>query len=279
MIGAQKCGTTSLHSYLNAHPEIAMSVPKELDFFGGAGFANWDRGVDWYRAQFDSEAPVRGESSPSYTAYPFVAGTPERIHALVPDAKLVYMVRDPIERLLSQWVHAVASGRERRSLDGIFARRPPEHTAYVLQSSYWLQIEQYLEFFPRDRLLVVDQADLRSDRERTMARVLGFLGVDESLASSDWARELHPSAAKRRPRRLLGAQGGLASVRLLRRLPARAAAPLRPLLTRPVERPVLARPLHERLVALLRPDVERLREETGQAFDGWLEPPAAPPAH
>jgi hypothetical protein len=103
VIGAQKCGTSSLHAYLDAHPEIAMSTPKELDFFGGPGFANWERGVDWYRAQFDPEAPVRGESSPSYTAYPFVVGTPERIHALVPGAKLIYMVRDPIERLLSQW--------------------------------------------------------------------------------------------------------------------------------------------------------------------------------
>src|SRR5215218_3255372 len=91
VIGAQKCGTSSLHRYLGAHPEVGMSRDKELDFLGGPGFPNWERGVDWYRAQFDADKSVRGESSPSYTAHPFVTGTAERAHALVPGAKLIYL--------------------------------------------------------------------------------------------------------------------------------------------------------------------------------------------
>ena len=97
VVGAAKCGTTSLHEYLDRHPEIAMAREKELDFF--VEQKNWSRGVDWYERQF-AAAPVRGESSPSYTAYPRYRGVPERIRRIVPDAKLVYLVRDPVERAL-----------------------------------------------------------------------------------------------------------------------------------------------------------------------------------
>jgi len=269
VIGAQKCGTSSLHRYLGAHPDIGMSTPKELDFFAGPGFAGWERGVDWYRARFDPEKPVRGESSPSYTAHPFVAGTPERVHALVPDSKLIYLVRDPIERLVSQYVHAVAIGRERRPLERIFAERPPEHTPYVLQSSYWLQLEQYLARSPSERILVVDGDDLRSARAPTMARVFRFLQVDDSFSSPAWERELHRSSSKRRPRAALGGRGGRTGVRVLRRLPGPAARRLEPVLTRPVERPTVSPALRERLAAVLAPEVERLRAHTGQAFAGW----------
>jgi hypothetical protein len=267
VVGAQKCGTSSLHRYLNTHPEIAMSADKELDFFGGPQFANWERGLGWYRAQFDPEAPVRGESSPSYAAHPFVFGTPERIQEAVPNAKLIYLVRDPIERLLSQYVHLVTAGEERRSLAQIFAERPLEHTAYVLMSSYWLQLERYLEQFSSEQVLVVDQEDLRHQRARTMARIFRFLGVDASFVSDDWQRELHRSSVKREPR--LAGPGGRAGVRLLRRLPRRVSKRLEPLVTRPAERPVLEASLRTRLEATLRPEVERLREHTGEAFAGW----------
>ena len=102
VIGAAKCGTTSLHEYLDLHPEVAMSREKELDFF--VEEKHWGRGVEWYAAQFE-DAPVRGESSPSYTAYPRYRGVPERIRRVVPDAKLVYLVRDPVERIVSHFVH------------------------------------------------------------------------------------------------------------------------------------------------------------------------------
>lgn len=97
VIGAMKCGTTSLHHYLDVHPDIAMSQAKELNFFfgddadGESGDAevrswhngNWHRGVEWYAAQFDAGAPVRGEASPGYTspAHPEVAG---RMAAIIP---------------------------------------------------------------------------------------------------------------------------------------------------------------------------------------------------
>ena len=116
IIGGLKCGTTSIHHYLGLHPEIHMSKPKELNFF--VEELNWDLGLDWYRGRFDDRFAVRGESSPHYTNLPYFEGVPERIHEHIPDAKLIYMVRDPISRILSHWATpsapATRPGRWRR---------------------------------------------------------------------------------------------------------------------------------------------------------------------
>lgn len=99
VIGAHKGGTTSLHHYLRQHPQIFMSSLKELDFF--VDEFNWPKGIDWYRKQFSSVAPIRGESSPSYTHFPKLKGVPERIHHLIPDAKLICirLLADDVEEL------------------------------------------------------------------------------------------------------------------------------------------------------------------------------------
>ena len=91
-----------------------MSKPKELNFF--IEERNWTRGDDWYRATSTPAARVRGESSPNYTAYPQHLGVPERMHSVIPDAKLIYVVRDPLERIAAHWVHNYAKRREKGDL-------------------------------------------------------------------------------------------------------------------------------------------------------------------
>src|SRR5439155_322961 len=105
---------SGLHYYLSLHPQISMSSPKELNFF--IAERNYPRGLDWYRAHFDPRAKVRGESSPNYTAYAQHVGVPERMHSTVPEAKLLYMVRDPIDRIAAHWVHNFAKRREKGDL-------------------------------------------------------------------------------------------------------------------------------------------------------------------
>ena len=113
IIGGLKCGTTSLHHYLNLHPEIAMSRPKELNFF--VSELNWPLGRDWYAGHFDRSARIRGESSPHYTNRPSFNGVPGRMHELLgSDVRLVYVVRDPIDRILSHYLHNVGGGYEDR---------------------------------------------------------------------------------------------------------------------------------------------------------------------
>src|SRR3954454_424581 len=112
IIGAQKCGTTSLHTYLDAHPDVHMAAEKELDFF--IEDRAWQRGLEWYATRFRDDAGVRGESSPNYTGWPVWDGVPERAAAVIPKARLVYLVRDPIDRIESHYL-------QRRLQDG--ARR------------------------------------------------------------------------------------------------------------------------------------------------------------
>ena len=82
-----------MHYYLGLHPEISMTREKELNFFTSP--KNIQRGLDWYHKQFRGTANVYGESSPSYTNHPWAAGVPQRMHAVVPEAKLIFLVGDP----------------------------------------------------------------------------------------------------------------------------------------------------------------------------------------
>ena len=111
VIGAMKAGTTSLYHYLHAHPQVFMPSIKELDFFVAGG--NWGRGLHWYQKQFAGAGPgavAVGEASTMYTKYPSVDGVPERIAAHLPEVRLVYVVRDPIDRIRSHYRHRVAVG-------------------------------------------------------------------------------------------------------------------------------------------------------------------------
>jgi hypothetical protein len=238
VIGAAKCGTTSLHAYLDAHPDIAMSAPKELNFF--VAELNGGRGLDWYERQFDASAPVRGESSPAYTNYPFYAGVPERIRAALPDLRLVYLVRDPIERIVSHY-RLIEPDPRLGSLAEALA--DPVHGPRMLTvSRYWSQLEQFLRFFSAEQILVVDADELRDRRRETLARVYRFGGADPAFHSADLDRLHNVSRSPSRVRTLLRRSG---------------------------EAPALTPELRERLENELRPDVERLRARTGQRFAGW----------
>jgi hypothetical protein len=178
IIGAAKSGTTALHGYLRRHPDIAMSRPKELQFF--VAEKNWGEGVAWYEEHFAAaidrpEPPLAiGESSPDYSRCTVHAGVPERIASVIPDVRLVYLVRHPLERIRSAYQHAVAHGAERRPIDE--AVREVPH--YVDDSRYAMQLDRYLEVFDRSRLLVLGNGALRDDRRGTLEAVGRFVGVD-----------------------------------------------------------------------------------------------------
>ncbi len=281
IIGAAKAGTTSLHSYLSEHPEIQMSAVKETNFFAGPanGFpypvGRVERLSDYERL-FDPTFRVRGEASPSYTNAPRRQGVPERIKAMVPGAKLVYLVRDPISRLVSQYRMRVAHGRERRSLEQAISdldRIDASAWLFAAQSFYARQLELYLERFALDDILVIDQADLKSDRAATLREVFGFLAVDPGFESQAFEREhlrggelpAYPPFFQRRVKPALAGP--------FRRLPRG----LREGLRGPVERRLLGRvaepsldeSTRARLQALFEDDVARLRSLTGKPFPSW----------
>jgi hypothetical protein len=269
IIGAEKCGTSALYYYLHQHPEIAMSRRKELRFFNGS---HWDKGLAWYESNFtNASVRVRGEASPQYTQHPRGSGTPRRMHAVVPEAKLVYLVRDPIDRIVSAYMSAYAMGREDRTLaDAVI---PSPTNRYVCVSSYFMQLEQYLPYFPLDQILVVTREDLLARRRPTLRRVFRFLDVDDAFDTRRFDRVRNPSSGKRRvehqPRWLPGRVTPAATGRVPWALRARVKRIVYRPFSVPVERPAVDHDLRQALVGELKPDVDRLRQLTGQAFEQW----------
>jgi hypothetical protein len=274
LIGGLKCGTTSLHHYLNLHPEIAMSRPKELNFF--VAELNWDLGPEWYAAHFDAGAPVRGETSPHYTGRPRLEGVAERMRELIPDARLVYAVRNPIDRLLSHYLHNVGGGYESRSLDAVLA---DERSAYFDRSRYAYQLEPYLEAFGRGAIAIVAQDELRADREGTMRELFGFLGVDASFRSAEFDREWETGSAKGSGGfRLMDRAVRLPGLRTLDRnfdrLPERLRWRVERIIHDPdsgeAPKPELSAEARARLAESFADDVARLEDVAGRRF-GWLD--------
>jgi len=269
IIGARKAGTSSLYNYLGQHPEITVSRQKELRFFIARD--NWSRGLDWYEAQFgDASTPICAEASPQYTTYPRNRGIPERMHSVVPDAKLIYLVRDPIERLLSHYMTELAEGRESRELEE--ALLPPSASPYVAESSYRMQLEPFLAHYPLDRVLVLQQEALLNERWATIRRAFSFLGVDPAFDSPRFDSIHNPSSRVRRldaPSWLPGRVKPQGTSRIPWRVRARAKRILYAPFLRKVERPVLDEGLREQLVSHLQPDADGFRELTGLELPEW----------
>ncbi|MEA3469299.1 MAG: sulfotransferase, partial [Thermodesulfobacteriota bacterium] len=111
LIGAARSGTTSLHKYLEAHPEIFMSEVKEINYFSNNRY--WEKGINWYESHFKTATEkIRGEASTSYTNYPLIKDVPKRLFHYLPDAKFIYILRDPIDRFLSHYLHRIRRGVE-----------------------------------------------------------------------------------------------------------------------------------------------------------------------
>lgn len=273
VIGGLKCGTTSLHHYLGLHPEVEMSRPKELNFF--VGELNWELGPDWYRSHFRAAAPVRGETSPHYTNLPRFQGVAERMAAtLGTDARVIYMVRHPIERLLSHFLHNVGGGYEARELDD--AVRDPL-CAYVQRGLYAMQLEPYLASFGADRVLVVGREELGRERQATMRRVFEFAGVDAEFHSEQFEREWETGSGKgsggfRLMDRAVRLPGLRALDRNFDRLPERMRWMVERLVHDPgsgeAPKPELDGELRQRLAAVFAPDVADLERLAGRSF-GW----------
>jgi hypothetical protein len=269
VIGAQKCGTSGLHYYLGLHPEVSMSNPKELNFF--IAERNWGRGLGWYARHFDPSARCRGEASPNYTAFPQHMGVPERMAEVVPDARLIYIVRDPLDRIAAHYVHNFAKRREKGGLRETLLH---PSTSYVARSRYFSQLQRFLAHYDRDRILVIENSDLRTDRAATLRRVFEFVGVDAGFQHPKFEQVRHSTARKKRATKLGMRVQRLSRSRLGRRVPRRAwlALDVALPLSKPISRPSteeLREALGEEVLEVLHEDAERLRELTGRELSHW----------
>jgi hypothetical protein len=268
-----KAGTTSLYHYLRDHPQVFMPETKEVNFFNP--HRNWRRGLSWYEAQFDAApqaAVAVGEASTSYTKYPWITGVPQRIASTLGDVRLIYVVRHPIERMRSQYLHNLATGQEWRAIDVAFEQEP----MYRHISRYAFQLEQYEPFVARDRILVLDARDLRDDRVAAVQRVFAFIGVDPSHVPSSVDTEYLTAEGRRMKARPLRAIRRIPKVREMSSFVPAPVKTLKRRLTRELpseeldrSRAVIEPDLESALRASFHDDVVALRPYLGTDFDGW----------
>jgi hypothetical protein len=174
IIGAMKCATTTLHDQLARVPGVYMSNPKEPNFFSDD--EAWARGLGWYRGLFSSapDGSVCGESSTHYTKLPDYPGTVERLAGVIPHARFIYVMRDPIDRLVSQYIHEWSVRRISVPIDKA-VRRHPELIDY---SRYAFQMKPWLERFGHDAVLPVFFERLTSHPQAEFERICRFVGVN-----------------------------------------------------------------------------------------------------
>jgi hypothetical protein len=192
VVGAAKAGTTSLDFYLSLHPEIHMAHPKETRFFMEPPRGRWNRGLSWYTGLFDSNKPVCGEATPAYSQWPAIPGVAEKLQAVIPQAKLIYMVRDPLDRLKSHFrmVRRLESCHE--SLRAHLAASPDSRL--LCASRYGTQLAHLRKFFPAEQILVVESSALEAKRAETLAGIFRFLGVDDNFHSVFFAHRRNVSS-------------------------------------------------------------------------------------
>jgi len=177
IIGAMKSATSTLHNQLSAQPGVFMSTPKEPNFFSDN--EAYRQGLDWYSGLFSdaSAADICGESSTHYTKLPDYPDTIARLKAAVPQSKLVYVMRHPIDRLVSHYIHQWSEGVISCDINQALDRYPE----LINYSRYGMQITPYLEEFGSGAVLPVFFDDLKKNKNRALNMVGEFIGCPEPL--------------------------------------------------------------------------------------------------
>lgn len=258
IIGAMKCGTGSLYRYLSTHPDIIPSSIKETNFFLRENNNNIKTS---YRHYFKGNGKYAFEASPNYSKRHLHPGVPERIHALLPNIKLIYLVRDPIERIRSHYVHNFCHGRESNT----FSEAIRKSNNYMLTSRYFFQLQAFLEFYRKDSILVVQSEQLRHETEHTLDSIFQFLRISSDYDHTIISNRFHKSSNKRRStgfeQYLRGKTQNKYLIGVLRKSTR--------IFGKTVDRPPISSEDEGLLKEQLQTDTEKLRELTGQIFNGW----------
>lgn len=266
IIGAQKCGTSALYGQLSAHPDVFACARKEPHFFShNNGRA---RDLAAYRELFAGAGDERVvlEASTTYTMFPLSRGTPKLIRdTLGPDVRLIYCMREPLARMQAAYVHSVSAGTETRPIDVALL----EDLRLLTPSLYALQLEQFLEVFPREQILCVRHEAMRANPGGSLDEVLRFLGLAPGWRPETFGR-FNVTSEKRAPHGWWRRLGGLTfrpRYAWLKPVVERLATH-RDLVTRPIDEAEtrISEDVAESLRVLVRDDLRRLRTMLG---DGW----------
>jgi hypothetical protein len=262
VVGAMRSGTTSLARWLGAHPEVFVSPRKEVHYFD----LNYERGPGWYASHFADagDAKAAGEATPVYMYRPEVPG---RIAGLLPSARLVVVLRHPVDRAWSHYWLNREKRRERLSFEDALAAEPerlataptPWTWAYVDRGRYVEQLERLASLFPASQLHVLLFDDLANDPAGTFAAVTRFVAVDDGVV---------PPAVGRRANAYRRVRSGRVAD-LTRRWPSRLRDAVGRLNTRPAAYPTMAPETRERLLVEFAGPNAELARWLGRDLSGW----------
>ena len=202
IIGSARSGTTSLYEYLTKHPSIIPGVGKEVYFFD----KQFSKGINWYKSFFPTKLNMSraqnklqskcltGEATPRYLHYPHA---PKRIFSMLPNVKLIILLRNPIDRAYSHYQMEVDSGHEKLSFEDAISNEEERITSdmkkmendenfysvnfyrksYLTRGIYVDQLKRWFKYFPREKFLILKSEDLYSNPSNTYQQVLDFLGL------------------------------------------------------------------------------------------------------
>ena len=266
VIGAMKAGTTTLCSYLKQFDEIGNSRIKETDYF--ILEKNHGLGEAWYRRQFDLSRPLLGEASPNYAKYDIFAGVPERIARVAPDAKFIFVARDPVERLVSHYRHAWTHGHMRIKPASLLSSPNGRHM--IECSRYGVQIDRYLAHFDRCQFLFIDFNELCDVPQRVGDQIADFLGISRRIMQPELPANTAdqiarvPGVLKRAAHSTLARRFDRFIPIFTRKLVHRAFS-----IRKPDAAPALDQALLDEVAYLLRADAQRFREIANREFGQW----------
>lgn len=293
--GVPKAGTTALHAALTRHPGLFLPETKEPKFFltdgppprhGGPGDVQTYQEHVWrrpdYEALFAAAPPgaLRGEATPFYL---YDHGAHDRIHALIPQVRLVVLLRDPVDRAHSNWTHLWNAGLEPEADFLTACRAEPQRRAagwadfwhYVSLGLYGRQVQHLYKVFPREQVLLLRYRDLKDAPAETLDRVCAFLGarsgVLREVPRENVNRHVVEDDALNGVLRGLLRWGGTVGHRFPVPLRLAARGPLLTLLHRKRgSRPVTTPAEREALLPLFADDIALLQDVTGERYDDWL---------
>jgi len=202
IIGAMKSATSTLHKQLSVQPGIFMSTPKEPNFFSDEPI--YRRGLDWYRGLFSAaqDDAICGESSTHYTKLPDYPQTVERLKDAIHNPKLIYVMRHPVDRLISHYIHQWSEGVINCDINKAIDRHPE----LISYSCYGKQMAPFVEAFGEESLMPVFFNDLKFSPQFSLETIGKFIGVSDS-ASLNWDEQSgRDNVSKNRIRRFYGSE-------------------------------------------------------------------------
>jgi hypothetical protein len=269
VIGAMKCATSTVCAYLEDHRSVFMVQNGEPNFFSDN--ENWAKGSEWYAQFFEGRGAETfcSEGSNNYTHDAIYPHSAERMADFCPDAKLIYMVRHPVQRIIASWIQKRANQGDNvpSTLDRA-VREMPDH--FIDESLYWRQLSQYRAHFADDRIFIGFMEDLKADGPAFMARLCGFLNIPPTEALE--RPHLNPSAGKRVPSELYTAVRRMPGVKALARLTPKGPKQWlkqRFFSTKLDTRPTFSAPVLAELEATLAPDAAAFLAHCGKPADFW----------